>query len=57
MRGSWHDTQIRRHLVDGTGMCIKEAFAGVDRIMSGVPTQSLLREKETLTQMFQAEDS
>jgi hypothetical protein len=43
MRGSQHDSAIRRYTIDGSGMHIGESFQHVAGILSGNPTWQRLR--------------
>lgn len=52
MRGSAHDKQIRRFVVDSTGMHIGDAFQNVTGILAGHPIQSSQNEMSRLDNMF-----
>lgn len=52
MRGSSHDKQIRRFVIDGNGMHIKEPFLNVTGILAGHPVQTSLGEMARLDNMF-----
>lgn len=52
MRGSAHDKQIRRFVIDGKGMHIKEPFQNVTGILAGHPVQTSANEMTRLDRMF-----
>ncbi|MBX9573294.1 MAG: circadian clock protein KaiC [Candidatus Obscuribacterales bacterium] len=53
MRGSAHDKQIRRFVIDHKGMHIKEPFQNVTGILAGHPIQSSAGEIARLDRMFE----
>ncbi|MBI1335195.1 MAG: circadian clock protein KaiC [Armatimonadetes bacterium] len=57
MRGTWHEKNIREYVIDGDGMHIKDAFQGVNGIISGTPTYSYRDERQHLATMFPPEGS
>ena len=52
MRGSSHDKQIRRFVIDHEGMHIKEPFLNVSGILAGHPVQLSADEMTRLEKMF-----
>jgi circadian clock protein KaiC len=55
MRGTWHEKNIREYVIDGEGMHIKDAFQGVNGIISGVPVYTHRDERQQLASMFPPE--
>ena len=55
MRGSKHDKDIRRFIIDGDGMHIGEPFRNVTGILTGQATYTAPSEIERVEGMFKEE--
>ena len=51
LRGSWHEKEIREYIVDDKGMHIKNAFKGVEGIMTGMARSVTQYEEEELKKL------
>lgn len=51
LRGSWHEKEIREYIVDNKGMHIKNAFKGVEGIMTGMARSVTQYEEEELKKL------
>jgi circadian clock protein KaiC len=52
MRGTQHDKDIREYVIDGEGMHLREPFREIHGILTGAPTYTFARERESLAGMF-----
>jgi circadian clock protein KaiC len=52
MRGSRHDKEIREYIISERGMSIRGQFQGVNGILAGTPTHSIVGEKDRIASMF-----
>ncbi len=56
MRGSRHDKDIREYVISEKGMSIMGQFQGINGILAGTPTHSVVGEKGRITAMFEDAD-